>query len=160
MPRVALCAVLTVALPAAAALLVGVPPLRTMRRAHVRASAELPPKARALVAALGVDASVIDFEDTMGAIEEMYDFTAVPFSVGDVVSEAGQNLGSLKIFSFAKKANLDEAATLQLFGRYYRDDVRGAPDGTDHANIRAFMKGGWACVKLPEPALRAKGTLA
>ena len=155
-----LVSVLLLLLQSCAALLVGVRPMpATVRAAGPRAAAAgLPPKCVALVAALGQDPSVIDFEDTMGAIEEMYDFTPMAFSVGDVVSEAGQNQGSCKIFSFAKNSNLDEAATLQLFGRFYRDDVLGAPNGTDHGNIRAFMKGGWSCVKLPEQsALRPKG---
>ena len=81
------------------------------------------------------------------------------FSVGDVVSEPGQNMGSAKIFSFAQLSKLDEAATLQLFGDYYRKDVLEHPDGSDHANIRAFIKGGWACVKFPDGlAIVPKGT--
>lgn len=30
----------------------------------------------------------------------------------------------------------------QLWGQYYRD-VKASPDGTDHQNIRNFMKYGW-----------------
>ena len=85
-----LVSVLLLLLQSCAALLVGVRPMpATVRAAGPRAAAAgLPPKCVALVAALGQDPSVIDFEDTMGAIEEMYDFTPMAFSVGDVVSEA------------------------------------------------------------------------
>ena len=33
---------------------------------------------------------------------------------------------------------------------YYRKDVLEDPDGDSHANIRAFMKGGWDSVKFPK----------
>ena len=33
---------------------------------------------------------------------------------------------------------------------YYRKDVLEDPDGDSHANIRAFMKGGWESVKFPK----------
>jgi hypothetical protein len=113
-------------------------------------TAEMKAAAADLVEKLGSAPTTIEFEDTMSAIAEMYEVTEVPFSVGDVVSAAGDNMGSAKIFSFAKLANLDEAATLQLFGRYYRVDVLKHPEAQDHANIRAFMRGGWGCVSFPE----------
>ena len=37
-----------------------------------------------------------------------------------------------------------------MFGDYYRKDVLEHPDGTDHANIRAFMEVGWDGVKFPD----------
>ena len=52
--------------------------------------------------------------------------------------------------SFATYSKLEPAATLQLFGDYYRKDVLEHPDATDHANIRAFMKVGWDGVKFPD----------
>lgn len=93
-----------------------------------------------LMAALGRKPETIEFEDSMGAIAELYEVSEVPFSVGDVVSAAGENMGSAKLFSFGKMAKLDEKKTLHLFGKYYRDDVLQHPDATDHPNIRAFMK--------------------
>ena len=110
----------------------------------------------------------------------------VPFSVGDVESTAGKNMGSAKIFSFATLSKLEKEATLHcasssrlplaprlpdcaasrrdwaaVFGDYYRLDVLENPDGTDHANIRAFMKGGWPCVNFPEGlAIKPKGSLS
>lgn len=40
---------------------------------------------------------------------------------------------------------MDEKATLRLFGEIYRDLKQ---EGTDHGNIRAFMKSGWAGVQF------------
>ena len=106
-----------------------------------------------LVTLIGRAPEEISFELVMDAIEELYDVTPVGFSVGDVVSESGKNMGSAKIFSFAslqQPKRLDKETTLQLFGDYYRKDVLEHPDGTDHANIRAFMEVGWDGVKFPD----------
>ena len=92
----------------------------------------------------------ISFQLVMNAIDELYDISEVPFSVGDVKSEAGKNMGSAKIFSFGKISGLNEEVTLHLFGNYYRKDVLENPDGSDHANIRAFIQGGWKCVDFPQ----------
>ena len=43
-----------------------------------------------------------------------------------------------------------EADTLQLFGRFYREDVLKNPSGDDHGNIRNFMKSGWDGVAFPD----------
>ena len=54
--------------------------------------------------------------------------------------------------SFARLTGLDvedSKLTLNLFGDYYRKDVLGNPDGDDHGNIRALLKGDWAVVKFP-----------
>merc|ERR1719191_2521832 len=91
----------------------------------------------------------IDFEQTMAVIGEGYVYTPTAFSCGEIASTEEQNQGSAKIFSFAKLQNLDEATTLQLFGRYYREDVLKNPEGTDHGNIRNFMAAGWDGVKFP-----------
>ena len=99
----------------------------------------------------------IEFEQTMAAIEDGYDYSAVAFSCGELESSAEQNQGSAKIFSFAKLNKLNKDTTLELFGRFYRDDVLKNPSGTDHGNIRNFMKSGWDGVKFPDGmALKAK----
>ena len=95
------------------------------------------------------DPTSIEFEQTMAAIEDGYDYAAVAFSCGEVESTAEQNQGSAKIFSFAKLEKLDQKTTLELFGRYYRSDVLKNADGTDHGNIRNFMKTGWDGVSFP-----------
>lgn len=98
----------------------------------------------------------IAFNDTIALIESRYDFTPTRFSNGGLVSETGQNSGSCKIFSFASLNGLSEQQTLACFGTYYRDDVLGHPEGTDHQNIRNFMVTGWAGIVFQGSALRAK----
>lgn len=111
--------------------------------------AELPAAATTLREKIKTSPESIQFSETMDAIASMYKITEVAFSVGPVASDPGQNMGSAKIFSFAKLSKLDQAVTLQLFGDYYRKDVLEHPNGTDHANIRAFIAGGWGCVEFP-----------
>lgn len=96
------------------------------------------------------------FSDTITLIESLYDYTQTGFSNGRLVSEAGQNAGSCKIFSFAQLHGLSEQQTLHCFGAYYRDDVFRHPRGTDHQNIRNFMATGWAGITFQGSALQAK----
>lgn len=99
----------------------------------------------------------IAFTDTIAVIDALYDFTPTAFSNGDLRSEAGQNNGSCKIFSFARIQNLPPQQTLHCFGAYYRDDVLKHPDGTDHQNIRNFMKTEWEGIRFEGEALKRKG---
>ena len=98
----------------------------------------------------------IEFNDTIAVIDALYDFTPTQFSNGGLVSEAGKNNGSCKIFSFARLQNLNPQQTLACFGAYYRDDVLKHPEGTDHQNIRNFMKTGWEGISFEGEALKAK----
>ena len=98
----------------------------------------------------------VTFDDTMAVINEAYEFTPTAFTNGDVKNEAGQNSGSCKLFSFGLLNKLTEAQTLACFGAYYRDDVLKNPNGTDHQNIRNFMKSGWSGVRFEGTALRLK----
>jgi len=98
----------------------------------------------------------IAFNEVIALIESLYDFTPTTFSNGGLVSEAGQNSGSCKIFSFAQLQGLTEQQTLACFGAYYRDDVLLHPEGTDHQNIRNFIKTGWAGISFQGSALSAK----
>lgn len=114
-----------------------VPPAAT--RAAVRM--QMPIAATQLVTLIGRAPDQITFQLTMDAVAELYDVREVPFSVGDTKSEAGQNMGSAKVFSFAQISKLDKDQTLNLFGDYYRVDVLENPEGSDHANIRSFIRG-------------------
>ena len=96
----------------------------------------------------------ITFDDTMAVINASYAFTPASFMNGTVRNEAGQNAGSCKLFAFAMLNQLTEAQTLACFGAYYRDDVLKHPEGTDHQNIRNFMKTGWAGIKFDSMPLR------
>lgn len=98
----------------------------------------------------------IQFKDVIAFIDEHYDFTPTKFTNGNTVNDAGQNNGSCKIFSFAKLNDLSKEEILNLFGEFYRDDVLKNPEGTDHQNIRNFMKSGWDEVSFEGKALSRK----
>lgn len=85
----------------------------------------------------------IEFTDTMAVIESLYEFTPTAFKNGELENAAGQNNGSCKLFAFASLQGLNKQQTLACFGAYYRKDVLEHPQGTDHGNIRNFMKFGW-----------------
>jgi hypothetical protein len=98
----------------------------------------------------------VEFADTIGVIDALYEFTPTQFRNGDLLSEAGQNSGSCKIFSFALLNGLTQQQTLNCFGAYYREDVLKNPAGSDHQNIRNFMRTAWAGVAFDGTALRPK----
>ena len=134
----------------------------TARKCAVRKCAvcmmDPPEQLVALMRDAEITPEIVEFQKTVEVIELNYDAKPVPFSVGDVVSEAGQNMGSAKILSLGKLAGLSEVVTLQLFGEIYQSVV-ATPEGDDHPNIRSFMKVGWDGVKFPDgPALVPKGS--
>ena len=99
---------------------------------------------------------IITFTETIAVIEENYDFSPTAFENGLQHNTAGENSGSCKIFAFAEIQNLSETATLSCFGAYYYDDVLKNPNGTDHQNIRNFMKTGWEGIAFYGSALVSK----
>lgn len=96
----------------------------------------------------------------MEFINQNYVYKPVKFVNGlgscAVINDAGANEGSCKIFSLGRLLGLDEQSTLACFGSYYREDVLGNPAGEDHANIRNFMKYGWAGILFDGEALVPK----
>lgn len=100
--------------------------------------------------------TAITFSETIAVIEENYDFTPTTFDNGTQHNEAGQNSGSCKLFAFAKLQNLSQAETLTCFGAYYFEEVLGDPEGTNHQNIRNFMKTGWDGIQFEGVALTLK----
>jgi hypothetical protein len=98
----------------------------------------------------------IAFNDTMSVIDANYDFTPTAFRNGEMQNEAGQNNGSCKVFSFAKLHHLTPQQTLHCFGSYYRDDVLKHPQGSDHQNIRNFIRTGWDRIAFAGNALTRK----
>lgn len=102
----------------------------------------------------------VSFKETLGVINEHYDYQPTEFSNGlnesIVINEPGKNEGSCKIFAFAQMNKLTRQETLNLFGDYYRQDVLNHPDGTDHQNIRNFMLYGWDGITFKGNALTAK----
>lgn len=105
---------------------------------------------------LNTNPESIAFADTMAVVEENYNFTETAFKNGDTHNEAGQNSGSCKLFAFAKLNNLNANATLACFGEYYRKDVLENPTGSDHGNIRNFMKYAWEGIQFEAQALTSK----
>ncbi len=92
---------------------------------------------------VNTSSETIEFNDTIAVIDANYDFTPTLFKNGDTVNEAGKNSGSCKLFAFAQIHKLSPSQTLNCFGAYYHKDVLENPQGTDHQNIRNFIKYGW-----------------
>ena len=102
------------------------------------------------------DGQVIDFNESMAAIAEHYQYCPTEFSNGltePLINEAGRNEGSCKIFAFARLHDLTAEQTLGLFGDYYRKDVLENPGGMDHQNIRTFIRDGWEGIRFQGEAL-------
>lgn len=98
----------------------------------------------------------VEFNDVIACIEKEYTFTETAFTNGLQANDAGENNGSCKLFAFAKIHNLTQDQTLALFGTYYRDDVLKNPDGSDHHNIRQFIKFGFDKVAFNGTPLELK----
>ena len=96
--------------------------------------------------------NTIAFADVIKFIEKYYDHQPTAFKNGDVYNEATQNQGSAKVFAFAHINCLDAASTLYLFAEHYQA-VLANPEGTDHQNIRQFIKHGWPGVIFEGEAL-------
>ncbi len=98
----------------------------------------------------------IAFTETIAVIDENYVFSPTAFENGLQHNAAGENSGSCKLFAFAEMQSLSEAATLSCFGAYYYEEVLGDPEGTNHQNIRNFMKTGWDGIAFYGEALVLK----
>lgn len=96
----------------------------------------------------------IAFSEVIAYIDTTYAFTPTRFTNGETVNEAGQNNGSCKLLFFAQLQGLDKETTLHLFGDYYRVDVLKNPEGTDHQNIRNFIRYGWEGVRFEGSPLK------
>ena len=110
-----------------------------------------------LLEQLANNPNTVNFNDVMTVVADNYDYTPTTFYNGlednYLTNTAGTNEGSCRIFAFAQANGLDEQATLNCFGNYYREDVLGNPDGSDHGNIRNFMKYGWAGIRFESSPL-------
>ena len=98
----------------------------------------------------------VTFVETIAVIEENYTFTPTAFQNGLQHNAAGENSGSCKLFAFAKLQNLSQTETLACFGAYYFEEVLGDPEGTNHQNIRNFIKLGWDGIQFEGEALTLK----
>ena len=111
---------------------------------------------QAFLAKLKQTPEVITFPETIAVIEENYNFTPTAFQNGNTHNAAGTNSGSCKLFAFAKLQNLSQDETLACFGAFYRDEVLGDPEGTNHQNIRNFIVHGWNGIQFEGEALELK----
>ena len=96
----------------------------------------------------------VAFSEVMQIIDRAYVYTPTTFVNGvdtdeQVVNNAGENNGSAKVFGFGRMHGLNQEQTLRLFCEHY-ESVKANPDGTDHGNIRAFMKHGWNGVSFED----------
>ena len=98
----------------------------------------------------------IDFKEVIAFIDENYDFTPTKFTNGNTVNEANQNNGSCKVFSFAKINQPSPQEPPFPLSELYRAAVLKNPEGTDHQNIRNFMKFGWEGIIFEGEALKKK----
>lgn len=102
----------------------------------------------------------VEFEETMAVIQQYFVYQPIRFSNGagadQIINEAGTNEGSCKIFAFAQLHQLSKEFTLTLFGEYYWSDVMQNPNGTNHQNIRNFIKYGWDHIRMDGQALIPK----
>ena len=104
---------------------------------------------------LSTEPDTISFEQSIKLIDNLYQFTPTAFQNGDLHNAAGENNGSCKILAFGALHQLSAAQTLFLFGDYYRT-VLDNPKGSDHQNIRNFIRTGWDGVTFAQPALSTK----
>jgi len=105
---------------------------------------------------LSTEPDSISFQQTITLIDALYDFTPTAFQNGAQFNAAGENNGSCKILAFALLHQLSEPQTLQLFGDFYRLEVMPDLKGTNHANIRNFMRTGWDGIEFQGTPLSGK----
>ncbi|WP_372625255.1 HopJ type III effector protein [Arsukibacterium sp.] len=104
---------------------------------------------------LSTEPETISFEQSIGIIDLMYHFEPCDFKNGELHNLAGENVGACKILAFGSLHQLSEPQTLFLFGDFYLQ-VLADPKGTDHLNIRNFMRSGWDGVAFDQQPLRLK----
>ena len=109
-----------------------------------------------LLTQITTDPTSLVFADVIASIDQAYRFTPAAFSNGNVDNTDQQNQGSAKVLAFARLHGLSESQTLACWAEHYRAVVKN-PEGSDHQNIREFMRCGWAGVALPADCLVAAG---
>lgn len=93
----------------------------------------------------------LKFSEVIATIETHYQYSPQSFKngIGEdcVQNPAGTNEGSCKVFAFGLLQQLSPEQTLACFAEHYRK-VLSTPEGIDHANIRSFMRYGWAGIEF------------
>jgi len=105
----------------------------------------------------------LQFSETLALVEKWYDLNPTAFKNGldeqAVKNSQGQNEGSLKVFALGRLNGFTPEQALLSFGEHYRD-VLATPEGTDHQNIRQFMRHGWAGIQFENAPLKLKAVEA
>jgi hypothetical protein len=96
-----------------------------------------------------------NFAEVINYIEENYNYTPSAFVNGAQENAVDQNQGSAKVFAFAQLNNYSKDDTLILFAEHYKA-VLSTPEGSDHNNIRQFMKNGWEGIQFENEVLSKK----
>lgn len=96
------------------------------------------------------------FAQTLTFIERYYQYQPSTFSNNGLLSMAGSNEGSCKIFALALLEGLSKQQTLLAFAEHYQH-VLATPEATDHANIRALLKGELSQIQFEQSALKRLG---
>lgn len=103
------------------------------------------------------------FSETLALVEKWYDFHPSAFKNGldeqAVNNEKGTNEGSLKVFALGRLNGFTPEQALLSFGEHYRD-VLATPEGSDHQNIRQFMRHGWPGIAFENAPLSLKAVEA
>jgi hypothetical protein len=99
--------------------------------------------------------TTIAFADTMQVIEGNYNFTPTRFANGEIKNNVGENLGSCKLFAFAKHQKFTKQATLFCYGAHYQNVLKDA-NGSSHQNIRNFIKTGFEGLSFESEAISLK----
>ncbi|WMN61827.1 HopJ type III effector protein (plasmid) [Pseudoalteromonas xiamenensis] len=92
-----------------------------------------------LLEMLRLSPELLVFSDVIATIDAHYHFTAARFHNNGLDNEKGTNLGSCKVFAFAKQHKLTKDETLACFAEHYFKDVLVHKDSQSHQNIRHFM---------------------
>jgi hypothetical protein len=95
------------------------------------------------------------FSNVIAYIDEHYEFTPTKFTNGNTVNEANQNNGSCKFSVLPKSTNFLQKRRFYYLASF-TEDVLKNPEGTDHQNIRNFMKFGWEGIVFEGEALKKK----
>lgn len=102
-----------------------------------------------------VEQKTFKFQDVLAYIDEHYIYTPTRFINGTKANDKGENVGSCKVFAFAKHHHLSQMDTLKLFCEHF-EAVRANPNGSDHPNIRNFLHYGWQGFLMESMALQPK----
>lgn len=96
--------------------------------------------------------SNFSFAQMLDFIDRHYCYTPSAFSNNGVINSANTNQGSGKILALALLEGFSKEEALLAYGEHYRH-VLTTPEHTDHANIRALLKGQLALVVFEQVAL-------